>query len=127
MWLISYVPFLEYYKNYKNYNITKEIELYNNINKATKRKCINKCNNNSNNNNKKKVTFLNVIKISYIQNYDDEDEGWDGEELWWSQLDNINARSYMNSEINFMLQLFPKMNRKQAMRLLYQPSNTCFQ
>ena len=120
MWFISCIPFTEYYKNYKNYNITKEIELYNNINKNANRKYINKykCKHT-----KKKVSFLNVIKISYLQPYDD----CNGEELWWSELDNINARSYMNTEINLVLQLFPKISRKQAMRLLYQPYNTNFQ
>ena len=108
-------------ENFKNYNITKEIELYNNINKNSKRKYIGKCKYN-----KKKVTFLNVIKINYIENYDDDDDDVNCEELWWSELDNINAKYIMNSEINLMLQMFPKMNRKQAMRLLYQPSNSSF-
>ena len=116
--LTSCIPFME---NFKNYNITKEIELYNNINKNSKRKYIGKCKYN-----KKKVTFLNVIKINYIENYDDDDDDVNCEELWWSELDNINAKYIMNSEINLMLQMFPKMNRKQAMRLLYQPSNSSF-
>ena len=121
LWLTSFIPFM---KNFKNYNITKEIELYNNINKNSKRKYIGKCKD------KKTVSFLNVIKINYIDDYDYYDDYEDDcmcEELWWSELDNIIAKNFMNTEINIVLKIFPKLNRKQAIRLLYQPSNTGFQ
>jgi hypothetical protein len=72
------------------------------------------------NNPPKRVQFLNVINIVYIPKYN---EICDCRELWWSEIDKKVAIVFMNNEINTLLQIHPAMNKKQAMKLLYQPNN----
>jgi hypothetical protein len=89
---------------YSNYNKLNEIE----INRVKK------------NITPKKVQFVNYISLVYIPKYN---EICNCSEIWWSELDKQIAIMFMNNEINTLRKIHPAMNKKQAMKLLYQPNN----
>jgi hypothetical protein len=70
----------------------------------------------------KKVTFMNLIRVVLIPKYQDI---CDCREIWWSEIDKMNATIFMHNEINTILRINPTMNKSQAMKLLYQPENNC--
>jgi hypothetical protein len=69
--------------------------------------------------NKKKVLFKNMVRIFFFQtqNY---------KELWWSEKEMINTRIEALTEIERLMKMHPKMERKDALRLLYQPNNITY-
>ncbi len=70
----------------------------------------------------KKVTFMNLIRVVLIPKYQDI---CDCREIWWSEIDKMNATIFMHNEINTILRINPTMNKSQAINLLYQPENNC--
>ena len=77
---------------------------------------------NYNNYNKKNrsVRFHNVIKIVLIPKVS---ELYDTIDIWWSEMDKLNAYKSMYAEIQVLQKRHPAMTFKQAMKLLYQPNN----
>ena len=65
-----------------------------------------------------KYVYIKLIPVYYeIENYDT---------LWWNQIDIINNFKISYNEIIRLLEIHPFMEKKQAMKLLYQPNNISY-
>lgn len=71
----------------------------------------------------KKVRFEKYINIKLIPVYY-EIENYDT--LWWNQIDIINNFTISYNEIIRLLKIHPFMEKKQAIKLLYQPNNISY-
>jgi hypothetical protein len=72
---------------------------------------------------KKKVHFSKYIREISNPTYIEESSF---KNLWWSQLDKYTACYMMKLEIHNLQKIHPSMTIKQAMKLLYQPNNICY-
>ena len=73
---------------------------------------------------KKRVMFDNIKKIYLLYKnsiYNDEKQ-----KLWWNDDDFSYAKKSANEEITRLLTIHPSMERKYALKLLYQPNNISY-
>lgn len=73
---------------------------------------------------KKRVMFDNIKKIYLLYKnsiYNDEKQ-----KLWWNDDDFSYAKQSANEEITRLLTIHPSMERKYALKLLYQPNNISY-
>lgn len=72
----------------------------------------------------RRVIFKNIIKVHLIHsNYNNNT---DKLQLWWSGDDFYFATKNANDEINRLMTIHPSMERKYALKLLYQPNNISY-
>jgi len=75
-------------------------------------------------NKKKRVLFENKRKIYIFHNYYDSIN--EKINLWWNQDDLIYATKTANEEITRLMHIHPYMEKKIALKLLYQPNNISY-
>jgi hypothetical protein len=75
--------------------------------------------------NKKQVFFGKTKQIYVFFNKNINDNN-DVNNLWWSDDDYLYAVQSANEEIKRLMTIHPSMERKYALKLLYQPNNISY-
>jgi hypothetical protein len=73
---------------------------------------------------KKRVMFENIKKIYILFNNNIHNDV--KQDLWWNDNDFLYARKSANEEINRLMSIHPSMERKYALKLLFQPNNISY-
>jgi hypothetical protein len=73
---------------------------------------------------KKRVMFENIKKIYILYNNNIHNDV--KKDLWWNDNDFLFAKKTANDEINRLMTIHPSMERKYALKLLYQPNNISY-
>ena len=73
---------------------------------------------------KKRVMFENIKKIYMLYNNNIHNDV--KKDLWWNDNDFLYAKKTANDEINRLMSIHPSMERKYALKLLYQPNNISY-
>jgi hypothetical protein len=73
---------------------------------------------------KKRVMFDNIKKIYLL--YKNSIHNDEKQKLWWNDDDFSYAKQSANEEITRLLTIHPSMERKYALKLLYQPNNISY-
>jgi hypothetical protein len=73
---------------------------------------------------KKRVVFENIKKIYILYNNNIHNDV--KKDLWWNDDDFSYAKKTANDEINRLMTIHPSMERKYALKLLYQPNNISY-
>jgi hypothetical protein len=76
------------------------------------------------NSKKKHVLFENIKKIYIL--YKNNIHNDVKRDLWWNDDDYLDAKKTANEEINRLMSIHPSMERKYALKLLYQPNNISY-
>lgn len=72
---------------------------------------------------KKQVKFKNIVNVMLFPYCKNDNEKYD---LWWNNYDLNLAMNSCNNEIKRLMNIHPNMNKIQAIKLLYQPNNICY-
>jgi hypothetical protein len=76
--------------------------------------------------NKKKVNFKREVLVYLVPSVKDEEYKQYRKEIWWSKEENNESFKQALKEIKELMSRHDSMEKKYAMKLLYQPGNISY-
>jgi hypothetical protein len=75
---------------------------------------------------KKKVEFKREVLVYLIPSIKDDEYKEYKQDIWWSKEENNESFKQASKEIKELMSLHDSMEKKYAMKLLYQPGNISY-